>query len=191
MEILDIVDEQGEPTGERVERSEAHLKGIRHRTAHIWITREHNGRRQILLQKRAMTKDSFPGKYDTSSAGHVQAGDAILDSARRELHEELGISAKENELEFAGKFRIQYESEFHNMPFKDNEIAFVYVYMGEVDINSLTLQAEELDQVEWFDLEETCAACKAHDPRFCVPVHGLETAKAYLDQRYPLAKAER
>ena len=80
MEYIDIVDEQGNPTGEKVERSIAHSQGIRHRTAHIWIVRKVNGRYQVLMQKRAMNKESFPGMFDTSSAGHIQAGDEPLES---------------------------------------------------------------------------------------------------------------
>ena len=56
MEYIDIVDEQGIPTGETIERSIAHSKGIRHRTAHIWIVRKINNRYQVLMQKRAMNK---------------------------------------------------------------------------------------------------------------------------------------
>ena len=74
MEILDVVDETGAPTGETVERAEAHREGVRHRTAHVWIARNRNGRIQLLLQKRCMQKDSFPGCYDISSAGHIPAG---------------------------------------------------------------------------------------------------------------------
>ena len=37
MEYLDIVDDKGNPTGDIVSRDEAHDKGIRHRTAHVWI----------------------------------------------------------------------------------------------------------------------------------------------------------
>ncbi len=65
MEYIDIVDDQGNPTGEKVERSIAHSQGIRHRTAHIWIVRKVNGRYQVLMQKRAMNKESFPGMFDT------------------------------------------------------------------------------------------------------------------------------
>ena len=69
MEYLDIVDEQGQPTGKIISRTLAHTEGIRHRTVHIWIVRRENEHLQVLMQKRAMNKDSFPGKYDTSSAG--------------------------------------------------------------------------------------------------------------------------
>lgn len=158
-------------------------KGICHRTAHIWIAKQENGRYKVLLQKRAMNKDSFPGRYDTSSAGHIQAGDEPMESALRELCEELGINAEYEDLDFAGTFRIQYEKEFHGKMFRDNEVAFVFVYQKPVDISDLTIQKEELDGVSWFDLEETYEACKNHDQKFCVPIGGLETVGKYLNER--------
>ena len=106
MEFFDVVDLYGNPTGEIVERTYAHTHAIRHRTAHIWIVRRVFGRIQILLQKRSADKDSFPGKYDTSSAGHIAAGHEPLESALRELSEELGIEAREDQLTFAGTFDI-------------------------------------------------------------------------------------
>lgn len=140
MEFFDIVDEKGIPTGESIERTQAHKKGIRHRTAHIWIIREQDGKAQLLLQKRSAEKDSFPGRFDTSSAGHIQAGDEPEESAIRELHEELGIQASKEELQFAGCFDIQYEKEFHGKMFRDNEVAFVYMYTKPVDAAKLILQ---------------------------------------------------
>ena len=134
----------------------------------------------MLLQKRALTKDSFPGRYDTSSAGHIQAGDEPLESALRELKEELGIHANPSQLEFAGTFKVQYEKEFHGKMFKDNEVAFVFVYLDAVDIKNVIVQEEELESVEWFDLDETYRECMAHNPKFCVPVKGLETVMFYL-----------
>ena len=74
MELLDVVDENGIPTGETVERSIAHAKGIRHRTSHVWLLRRRSEGVEVLLQKRSDNKDSFPGCYDTSSAGHIRRG---------------------------------------------------------------------------------------------------------------------
>lgn len=180
MELFDIVDENGTPTGKTVERSVAHANGIRHRTAHVWVVRERGGRYEILLQKRASGKDSFPDRYDTSSAGHVQAGDEPLPSALREMGEELGITATAEELESAGVFIIKYEKEFHGKMFRDNEIAYVFVYKKDVDIKELTLQTEEVSAVEWFDLEDTYGECKNHNKKFCIPLEGLETLRGYL-----------
>ena len=180
MEWFDVVDGNGVPTGEVTERGEAHSKGIRHRTAHIWIIRDTPDGVQVLLQKRSENKDSFPGRFDTSSAGHIQAGDGILESALRELGEELGIHAAPEELEKAGRFAIAYEKEFHNRMFRDKEIAFVYVLRREVDEKSLVLQTEEVEAVEWFDLEETWRECMKHNQKFCVPLPGLEVLRTYL-----------
>ena len=180
MEYFDICDERGVPTGETVARDAAHREGIRHRTAHVWVVRRRAGRWQVLLQKRSANKDSFPGKYDTSSAGHIPAGDEPLESALRELGEELGIQASPEQLRFAGHFDIRYEKEFHGRLFRDNEYAFVYVYREPVDIHALTLQAEEVERVDWFDLEDTWAELPTRRDLYCVPTPGMAVLREYL-----------
>lgn len=179
-EIFDVCDCNGQPTGRLVERSYAHTEGICHRAAHIWIVRKINGKYQVLLQKRSENKDSFPGQFDTSSAGHIQAGDEPLESALRELSEELGIQADASQLFFAGTFPMKFDKEFHGKMFRDREVAFVYCYKEPVDTESLVIQKEELDSVEWFDLAEVYEACKTHNAGFCVPMGGLETLMKYL-----------
>lgn len=180
MEYFDICDEMGRPTGETVAREVAHREGIRHRTAHVWVIRRQAGRWQVLLQKRSANKDSFPGKYDTSSAGHIQAGDEPLPSALRELGEELGIHATPEQLHYAGHFDIRYEKEFHGHLFRDNEYAFVYVYREPVDVAALTLQAEEVERVDWFDLEQTWAELPNRRDLYCVPTEGMAVLREYL-----------
>ncbi len=179
-EIFDICDENGRPTGKTVSRSTAHRDGILHRTAHVWITRVQDGRRQILLQKRSMVKDSHPGLYDTSSAGHIPAGDDPLPSALRELKEELGVRAAPEELDFAGTFRIRYGKVFHGRVFRDNEFTFVYVYRGNADADRLILQPGEVDEVRWFDLDTVASEIKVSRARFCVPPEGLKVLCDYL-----------
>ena len=184
MEYLDIVDENGRPTGETVSRDTAHRDGVRHRTAHVWVVRKTETGHDILLQKRSMEKESYPGLYDTSSAGHIPAGEEPLPSALRELSEELGIGAEPEDLFYAGTFRIRFEKEFHGRPFRDNEVTRVYVYSKPVDIGCLTLQASEVDEVRWFDLETVWEEIHRSRERICVPVAGLEVLRQYL------AKAE-
>ena len=181
MEYLDIVDEQGRPTGGIVSRAEAHEKGILHRTAHVWVVRNVTGRAEVLLQKRSEEKESFPGMYDTSSAGHIPAGEEPLPSALRELREELGIAASPADLTYAGTFRIRYEKTFHGRLFKDNEVTKVYVYREPVDIGSLHLQESEVTQVRWFDLEAVWNEIMSGDrSRFCVPAAGLKVLRDHL-----------
>ena len=180
MEYLDICAENGLPTGRTVSREEAHREGILHRTAHVWIIRRVEGRHQVLLQKRSMEKESFPGFYDTSSAGHIPAGEEPLPSALRELKEELGIEAAPEDLSYAGQFRIRYEKEFHGRLFRDNEVTSVYVYEKPVDADGLTLQESEVDEVRWFDLNEVFTEIQTSRARFCVPAGGLNVLISYL-----------
>ncbi len=179
-EFFDVVDEQGKPTGERVERCVAHREDIRHRTAHVWVYRRKEQGFDVLLQKRSMQKDSFPGRYDTSSAGHIQAGEEPLPSAVRELFEELGISASEEELEVAGTFHIHYEKEFHGQMFRDNEFSFVYALEKDLDAASLHVQKEEVESAAWFDLEYVTEQCSLRNQTFCVPRQGLNVLRVYL-----------
>ena len=187
MEYFDVCDEDGNPTGEIVSRVAAHREGIRHRTAHVWVVRKVEGRWQVLLQKRSENKDSFPGKYDTSSAGHIPAGDAPLESALRELAEELGIHAAPEQLRYAGTFDIRYEKEFHGRLFRDNELSHVFVYMEPVDIGDLTLQKEEVSRVDWFDLEDTWAALPTRRDVFCVPTPGMAVLRGFLRENSDLS----
>lgn len=179
MELFDIVDEQGIPTGETVERSIAHRDGIRHRSEHVWIAHHTPTGVEVLMQKRAMIKDSFPGRFDTSSAGHIHAGEEPRESAVRELYEELGIQAVPEDLTFIDTFVINYQKEFHNNLFKDSEIAFVYAYTKPVDISRLTYQPEEVETAEWFNLDYVIEECKKHNQKFCAPMGGLELIRKY------------
>lgn len=180
MEYLDIVDENGRPTGETVSRDTAHTDGIRHRTANVWVVRPGDGGVEILLQKRSREKDSFPGRFDTSSAGHIPAGDEPLPSALRELREELGIKASPEQLRFAGIFRVRFEKEFHGRLFKDDEVTWVYVYAEPVDAMALRLQPEEVDEVRWFGAGEVWEEIKHSDERFCVHTGSLKVLREYL-----------
>ena len=188
MEYLDIVDENGMPTGETVARSIAHRDGILHRTAHVWVVRPSGSGFEILLQKRGMQKESFPGFYDTSSAGHIPAGEEPVPSALRELHEELGIEATAEQLHYAGTFRVQFELVFHGRLFRDNEVTRIYVYAEPVEIEDLVLQTSEVDEVRWFGLDEVWEEIRHSRERFCVPEGGLRVLRNYLYAGYPDSK---
>ena len=96
-ELFDVVDAEDRVVGQAT-RGEVHAKGLLHRSVHILVF---NSQGQLFLQKRAMTKDENPGYWDSSAAGHVNAGEDYRTSAHRELQEELGISSK---LKFFMKF---------------------------------------------------------------------------------------
>lgn len=174
MEILDIVDAQGNPTGETVPRELAHEQGIRHRTAHVWIFRKKDGILQILLQKRSDSKDSEPGCYDISSAGHIPAGCDYIPSAVRELKEELGVEIDGGELIYCGQRRFYYEKEFYGKPFRDNQVSNVYALWLDMEEEDFVLQEEEVSEVRWFAFADCVKAVREHRIPNCIYMEELE-----------------
>jgi isopentenyldiphosphate isomerase len=133
-EIFDIVNERDEVIG-RLPRSQVHREGRRHRAIHVLVF---NARGGIFLQKRSMTKDTFPGAWDSSASGHVDSGEDYDACAARELREELGlvIGAPPARL-----FKIAA------CGMTSQEFVWVYRLNSE---GPFVLQAEEIERGEWF-----------------------------------------
>ena len=86
-EIFDVVNERDEVIGQ-APRKEVHAQALWHRAVHVLVF---NARGEIFLQKRSMKKDTAKGKWDSSSSGHVDAGEDYDACAVRELREEIGL----------------------------------------------------------------------------------------------------
>ncbi len=86
-EVFDVVDEANHVTGQAT-RAEVHARNLRHRALHIFVL---NAAGELFLQKRSPWKDRHPDAWDSSAAGHLDAGETYADAARRELREELGL----------------------------------------------------------------------------------------------------
>ena len=162
MEYIDIVDQNNNPTGEIKEKTQAHEDGNFHRTAHIWIM---NDKKELLLQKRSATKKSHPNCWDISGAGHIRAGESVINGAIRELKEELGVETKESELqyivtikstknpknmEFGYVYLLKCNNQVEEYIFEDNEVSEVkYVYFEELEkmveerVDGLLIHEEE------------------------------------------------
>lgn len=174
MEFLDIVDENGNPTGQVVERTVAHAQGIPHRTSHVWLLRQREHKTQILLQKRCSTKDSFPGCYDISSAGHIPAGCSFEESAVRELAEELGVDVKVEDLQECGLRTIVTDEVFYGKPFHDRQVSKVFVLWYDREESDFSPQESELDGVLWMDLNDCLAAVQANSIPHCICLEELK-----------------
>ena len=98
-EAFDVVDESDHVL-RQASRDEVHAQGLMHRAVHVLVfTRKGD----CLLQKRSMLKDRLPGVWDSSAAGHLDAGEDYLSAAVRELEEELGLHVEPSQLEFLAK----------------------------------------------------------------------------------------
>lgn len=180
-EYLDIVDENGNPTGQIVDRETAHRDGVPHRTSHLWLLRKREGRVQLLLQKRSVRKPSYPGCYDISSAGHIPAGVDYAASAIRELWEELGVTATEDELVVIGHRWSIADTEFFGKPFHDRQISRVFYLWRDLEEDQFTLQAEEVDEVRWMDLEECIRGMEEGTFQHCLSMVEMDMIRKALN----------
>lgn len=88
-EWFPLIDEQGRVIG-KATRQECHNGSkLLHPVVHLHIL---NHRGDLYLQKRSMSKDIQPGKWDTAVGGHVDYGECIEEALAREVREELGIT---------------------------------------------------------------------------------------------------
>lgn len=88
-ELVEVVDEQDRPVLV-VPALEARLRKLRRRVVLVLL---HDKAGRLYLQRRSARKIAYPGRWDVSASGHVRAGEAREDAARRELSEELGVKA--------------------------------------------------------------------------------------------------
>ena len=184
MELMDIVDEDGMPTGETVEREVAHKHGIRHRTSHVWLFRLHNGKTQLLLQKRSLNKESYPGCFDISSAGHIPAGDGFLESALRELKEELGTYANAEELIYCGQRSFELREIFNGQKFWENQVSRVYALRRDIEEPEFVLQSSEVDSVTWMDWDMCMDMVKNNTAQNCIRTDELEMISSTVNGIY-------
>lgn len=137
-EIFDVVNERDEVIAQRP-RSEVHRLGLLHRAAHILVF---NGRGQVFLQKRSLSKDRQPGLWDSSASGHLDTGETYDACAVRELREEIGLRLAQAPQPL---FKLAASPE------TDQEHVWVYRCSAE---GPFTLHPEEIECGDWFVPEE-------------------------------------
>lgn len=163
-EYIDILDKNGNKTGKTCLKTKAHKKGLLHASVHIWII---NNKGEVLIQKRAKDKDTFPNLWDVSVAGHISAGEKPETSVLREVEEEIGLLISVDQLDFIQTFRKKVQ---HNHNLIDNELHHVYMCNLNFDFDSLKVQEEEVSEIKLITLKKLADTLKIKDNGF-VP-HG-------------------
>jgi isopentenyl-diphosphate Delta-isomerase len=133
-EIFDIVNERDEVVGQ-APRREVHARGLWHRAVHMLVF---NARGEVFLQKRSMKKDTAKGKWDSSSSGHVDTGEAYDATAVREVREEIGLHLTQPPQRL---FKLNACAE------TGWEFCWIYRCAGE---GPFTLHPEEIETGGWF-----------------------------------------
>jgi len=178
VELLDILDEDGNFTGEVRTRKEAHQLGLWHRTVHVWVN---NSRGQLLIQQRAFDRETSPGKWDISAAGHISAGRDSQSSALMEVNEELGISLDPGEPEFlfTVKRPMRRVGDYNIQDFND-----VYLVKKDIEVAAITLQEEEVAEILWIPFVRLEERVNANDPTLVEHPEEYQKLFALLHERY-------
>ncbi len=137
-ELLEVFDSAGRPTGRARPRAAIHQAGDWHQAFHCWILRGDG--REIVLQRRALTKDTFGGYWDAAAAGHWRFGESAAEAAR-EIAEELGLDVSFSRLTYRGRERASRR--FAN-GLIDREFHQVYVLMLDDPLSAYRPDPEEV-----------------------------------------------
>lgn len=142
-EQWDVLDIGRHHTGRLHTRGLPFAPGDFHLVIDAWI-RGSDGR--YLITRRTPDKDPFPGLWEPT-CGAAQAGDTSLDAALREVREELGIQLAPE----AGRLLDRYI----DIPYRTH--MDIWLFEVDVPMESIVLQAEEVDDVRWATKAEIIA----------------------------------
>lgn len=135
-EIFDVVNEADIVIDQQPRRI-VHRNNLLHRAVHIFLFRP-DGR--MLIHLRTDNKEEFPSVWTSSASGHVSAGESYERAARRELREELGISAS-----------VNYVAKFSAGPETSNE--FTKLFIAE-STEHVVADPEEIARTLWLQPAE-------------------------------------
>ena len=161
-ESVDIWDSEGQPTGKSCLKNEAHQKGWFHPTVHIWF---YTSSPALLLQKRSLSKQTFPGLWDVSVAGHVSAGESILDGAIREVKEEIGLDIIASDLK---PLDIRKNTNRFKNGIIDCEFQHVFLVKLDTELSQLRIQESEVDAIRLFSFEELQSCRRQKHPIYSI-----------------------
>jgi isopentenyldiphosphate isomerase/intracellular septation protein A len=137
-EWLPLVDQNGRITG-KAPRSVVHAnREMLHPVVHLHVI---NSRKQLYLQKRSMSKQVEPGKWDVAVGGHVGFGENVGDALVREAREELGIR----------EFTAAPLAQFIVRTDRESELVFMFTTHFDGDI---VPNPEEVDEGKFWTLSE-------------------------------------
>jgi len=121
-------------------------------SAHVWIWRRGaEGDVEVLVQLRSADMRSWPNYWDISAAGHIKAGETILETAVNETDEETNIKLDPGRLDWIFSDRAIDEGydEFRHV--------FLYEMTGEPELRFNDGEVVALKWVSLLDLKEWVA----------------------------------
>ena len=141
MELIDIVDKNGNGVGYIKERH-SHLSDDEYAlVVHIWIK---NKEGKYLVQQRAATKLVDPLLWSITS-GFVASDETSLETVNRELYEELSVIANLDEVSYITRLtpKLGYK-----------HVCDVYLIEKGITLDDIMLQDEEVNAIDYLTKEE-------------------------------------
>lgn len=180
MEYIDILDKNGNSTGEVKERSDVHRSGDWHRSVVACIL---NSKGELLIQKRASSVEKYPNLWTLSFGGHMAAGDISAIAVIREASEELGVELQESDCEKL--FSVPVHRVHDGGSYIDNVYHDTYLVRKDILLSSIQLQAEEVSAVRWVTLKEFEQKIHERDPDFVQYDELYEPFLEVMHKRFP------
>lgn len=147
-EKIEILSSAGSATGEHIGRNEVHQKELWHEVVHIWIL---DKSKNLLIQWRSQEKKQYAGVWHMSAAGHIASGEGALDTAIREVYEEIGLKILSSK--FILLRRSKVEQKIPETGLMDREWVNDYLLIINDDAIEFRLQDDEVKEVKWISLE--------------------------------------
>ena len=146
-ELLEVLNENGVGTGRPETRKEIHRQGLWHRAIIVALVNDEN---KILIQKRASTKEKFPGLWDLSVAGHVPYGFDSVACAASEVMEEIGYMLPKGVQLKDFRFMTSFRSILPlSDTFLENQFYDFFIYNANVKLEEIHVQESEVSEVRY------------------------------------------
>ena len=129
-----LVDELGKVTGQAPRSLVHNGSKLLHPVVHLHVI---NHNKAILLQKRSISKQIQPGKWDTAVGGHISAGETLEQALKKEAFEEIGL------VDFSAKLVKSYKWD------SDFETELVYMFTT-FDFKNLKVHSEEVVEARFW-----------------------------------------
>lgn len=139
MELVDLYDENRVPLGKTAERHAPKGPGEYRTVVHVCAF---DSRGRLLIQRRTEEKALWPGRWDVSIGGGVDAGETSRQAAEREFREELGYPLDLGDLR--PSVTVNFDGGFDDF----------FILQKDLDLSTLVLQREEVAEVRYVTGEE-------------------------------------
>ena len=143
LELLRVVDKNGNNTNEILEREELHNRNKLHNEVTIYII---NDKEEVLLQRRSKTRRFCPNMLGVI-AGHVSYNESPLESAIRETKEEVGLKVNKNNI-YPLYDRYLVKEKFNN------HFMYPFYTICNLKEEEFKVQKKELSYVKWYKIED-------------------------------------